>query len=68
MKIEIIRGTVNHDNKEYKTGQIADIPDENAERLIKLGVAKKSGDAPVANPQTPPPERPDPDKGSGGKK
>ena len=68
MKIEIIKGTVSHSNKEYKTGQIADIPDENAERLIKLGVAKKVGGAPAAEPQTPPQPRPDPDKGSGGKK
>jgi hypothetical protein len=43
MKIEIIRGTVNHGNKEFKVGEIADLPDIDAKRLIALGVAKEPG-------------------------
>jgi hypothetical protein len=43
MKVKITRGTVTHNNKEYKTGQIADFPDDDAKRLLDLGVAEKAG-------------------------
>jgi hypothetical protein len=48
VKIEITAGQIYTGTKTYSPGDIADFPDFEAERLIYLGVAKRSG-APAPN-------------------
>ena len=43
MKVEIIKGTLRKDGKEYSAGKFVDVDDKEAERLIALGMARKIG-------------------------
>jgi hypothetical protein len=45
MKIEVIKGTVTHDGKDYGAGKVIDLDDDKANRLIRLGYAKKAAEA-----------------------
>lgn len=45
MKIEIIKGAVTHNGTDYGIGKTLEVDDAKAERLIKLGYAKKAGEA-----------------------
>ena len=43
MKVEVINGEVRYDGKKYAVGETLEADDKEANRLIKLGFAKKAG-------------------------
>jgi len=45
MNIQIIKGVVRKDDKEYGPGKTVELDDKEALSIIKLGMAKKAGPA-----------------------
>jgi hypothetical protein len=56
VKATVLNGTIYRGTKRYGPGQIADLDDDEAEKLIAAGFVSKPGDRP---PSPPPPKTPE---------
>jgi hypothetical protein len=67
VKLEVVRGQVYYGNRPAANpGDVIDLPDASAERLIALGVAKKPGVPAPAKPEPDPPAEAKPHEAEGG--